>query len=727
VYKKIIIATLGPSSLKKEIVQKIDKLGVDIFRLNLSHVNLDELEETLKMVKLWTKKTVCTDSEGAQLRTGNLNGKILSLIKGTTISILGCEAKEIEASIKLNIKKPEELLSVGDLLRIDFNSVVAQLTKVESSNVFARIIKGGKIGSNKGIGIDRPVTLPRFSEKDLAAFKISKKLGIDTIFLSFCSKGEDVLELRKLFDYPIKVISKVESNIALINLSSICEESDAILIDRGDLSRDVPLAKIAYAQSFILKTATNLKVPAYVATNLVESMIDNSEPTRAEIHDIVNTLESGASGLVLAAETAIGKHPVECVRVISNLLQVVDKKPTRIDIEYLSSPSSENIILPHGGHLVEQFITKESEYELSKLPILEVNEKIESDITQIANGTYSPLDRFMDYDELLSVLNRNMLRNDIIWTLPIVLQVKNNQIVNINNKDDIAIRSEKTGSIFAILKLGIVEEIKNKNQIVLDWFGTNDLNHPGANSFLNGGDFILSGRPFLLNTYKTTQSPSYDLTPTQTRNIFSLNNWIDIIGYHTRNIPHKGHEYIQKKSLEETNADGIFISPVTGIKKRNDFTSEVIISCYENLIQSGFYDSAGVLLGSFNTYSRYSGPREAVFTAICRKNFGCNHFIVGRDHTGCGDYYPSDAAQNIFKELDIGMKILTFGEVGYCTNKKMITDNHSINKLEISGSLIRHLIFNNEDIPSYLLNPVITKEIKQILKDEKTYSSLFVK
>ena len=719
--RKKIIATLGPSSLKKEIVQKMDILGVDIFRLNLSHIDLNEFEKTLKIVTSWTKKIVCPDSEGAQLRTGNINGKKLNLIKGSTIKIVGSSKKLRGVSIQLNLKKPEKLLSVGDLLRIDFNSVVVQITKVESSNIFARIIKGGEIGSNKGIGIDRPVILPRFTEKDISAFKISKKLGVDTFFLSFCSKGEDVLELRKMFDYPIKVISKVESNIALLNLSSICKESDSILIDRGDLSRDVPLTKISFAQSYILEIAKSLKVPAYVATNLVESMIDNSEPTRAEVNDIVHTLESGASGLVLAAETAIGTHPVECVRIISNFLKVVDKKPPKIDIEYLVRHPSGNIILPHGGQLVKQFITKEKEIEISKLPIIKVNDKIESDIFQIANGTYSPLDRFMDYDELQTVLNRNMLRNDIVWTIPILFQVKKNPITKANNKKEIALRSENTGQIFSILKLEKIEELKNKNKIALDWFGTDDINHPGVNNFLNGGDYILSGKPFLLENYKSSQGHNYELTPTQTRNLFSLNNWSEIIGYHTRNIPHKGHEYIQRKSLEETNADGIFISPVTGMKKNNDFTAEVIISCYEKLIQDGFYNPFGVLLGSFNTFSRYSGPREAVFTAICRKNFGCNHFIVGRDHTGVGNYYSSDASQKLFDVLDIGMKILTFGEVGYCTNKKSIIDYPSINKLEISGSKIRNLISNNQGFPHYLLSPVITKQLKQMLKEEKKF------
>ena len=153
---------------------------------------------------------------------------------------------------------------------------------------------------------------------------------------------------------------------------------------------------------------------------------------------------------------------------------------------------------------------------------------------------------------------------------------------------------------------------------------------------------------------------AYEFSPENTREIFYQNGWQNIIGFHTRNIPHKGHEYIQKLALEMSSSDAILISPVTGLKKEGDFTAEIIIKCYEILIRQGCYSPSGVLLSSFNTFSRYSGPREAVFTAICRKNFGCSHFIVGRDHTGVGNYYKSNASQNIFESLDFGINILSY-------------------------------------------------------------------
>jgi len=719
----MIIATLGPSSLFERIVKKMDVLGVDLFRINLSHVSIDEFEKTIKMVKNWTEKPVCIDTEGAQLRTGNIKDDSLLLRTGSTIKFGDLsENKSDKVLIPLNVQTPAELLSRGDLLRIDFNSVIVQITEFEDSNILARVIKGGEVGSNKGIGVDRSVNLPTFTDKDLSAFKISKRLGLDTFFLSFCSRSKDVTALRNIFDYPIKIISKIESNIALLNLSSICKESDGILIDRGDLSRDIPLIKIAFAQSYILDTAKGMDVPAYVATNLVESMVEKPEPNRAEINDIVNTLKSGADGLVLAAESAIGKYPTECVRVVSNLIKEVDNQPTQIELQYLLEPPSGNIISPHGGRLVQQSIQIEKKSMINNLPVVTVNQKVESDIIQITNGTYSPLNRFMNQDELDLVLDKNELRDKTIWPIPILFQLNRKQKKDLIINDQIALKSERTGQVFALMNVEKLEELKDINNIAKNWFGTDNLKHPGVAQFFNSGNYILSGKPFLIEKYKPVSITNYELTPVQTRNLFGIYGWSNIVGYHTRNVPHRGHEYIQRKALEEAHADGIFISPVTGIKKQGDFTAAAIIHCFEKLIENGFYDPFGTLIGSFNTYSRYSGPKEAVFTAICRKNYGCNYFIVGRDHTGVGEFYSEDASQKIFDELDLGMKILKFEKVGYCSERKIVTDNFSTNDannfmVDISGSKVRNLIYQGKEIADYILRSSLLKELNIMMSN----------
>ena len=719
--ENLIIATLGPSSLSKDVVKKMDRTGVDIFRINLSHVDIDDFEETIMKIKSWTDKTICPDTEGAQLRTGNIKNNDLYLEIGSIINFTHSTYNKNKNNITLNIVNPDELLAVGDLLRIDFDSVITQIIKIDKTNILARVIKSGNVGSNKGIAVDRSISLPRFTKKDLMAFEISKQLKLETFSLSFCSSGEDVLALRQLFDYRINVISKVESDEALKNLSSISKESDALLIDRGDLSRNVPLTKIAFAQSYILENAKKTDIPVYVATNLVESMVKNPEPNRAEINDIVQTLQGGAKGLVLAAESAIGLYPIECVRVLSSLIKEINKKPKITNLNYLLNDSVDEIIKPHGGKIIQQFISEKDKNNINMLQTIIVDQKIESDVIQIANGTYSPISKFMNYDELVSVLNNNELANGIVWTMPIIFQIDEDQRKKCINNSQLALKSEITGELFAIIEIDDIEKVKQSNKIAKLWFGTDEMRHPGVKNFMKNGKYILSGSPYLIKEYNQMSGPKYDLSPIQTRNLFRLYRWSDIIGYHTRNIPHKGHEYIQMKALEETNADGIFISPVTGMKKNNDFTAEVIISCYEKLIQDGFYNPFGVLLGSFNTFSRYSGPREAVFTAICRKNYGCNHFIVGRDHTGVADYYSSQDLKKYFNNFDLGMNILFYNKVSYCPKRNIYTDDFqddslNMNKLELSGSLIRKYILNGENMPEYLMRPSIFNKLLKLIK-----------
>lgn len=721
--KKEIIATLGPSSLTREIVQKMDTLGVNIFRINLSHVSQEKFIETYKLVRQWTKKPVCPDTEGAQLRTGVLPNEIIHLSAGVTVRIGNSLETSGAPLIPLNYDQPRDLLEVGDVLRIDFNSVVAQVCGIDENGLQARIIKGGTVGSNKGISVDRSIKMPTFTEKDIAVCEIANDLQIDTIFLSFCSCGDDVIELRKKFDHKIKIISKVESSIALRNLASICEESDGILIDRGDLSRDVHLLKIAFAQEYILDTANRIGTPVYVATNLIESMIKNSEPTRAEVNDIVNALKSGAHGLVLAAETAVGAFPIECVRIFSNLMKEMGHRPEFLDINYLSDPIGGGIISPHGGALVNQILTSIELPDVKSIASFTVNERVESDIIQIARGVYSPLDRFMDLDEVQSVLEKNELLDGIVWPLPIILQLTEDKKKKLNYSGEISFTSERTGKIFAAFKINKLEKIPDMAKISKLWFGTIDSKHAGVKTFMEGGEYLLSGKPYLLDNYPVKSSLYYNLSPRQTRAIFSHNGWSEIIGYHTRNVPHRGHEFIQRKALEENNADCLFISPVTGIKKKGDFSASIILKSFDKLIENGVYDPYGVVVGAFETHSRYSGPREAIFTAICRKNFGCNQFIVGRDHTGVGNYYSPTASQEIFDKIDTGMKILRYDNASYCSRREIITDQfeggeylHS--RIEISGSKVREMLLNGSEIPEYLLRPEIVEVIRSLLQND---------
>jgi ATP sulfurylase len=329
----------------------------------------------------------------------------------------------------------------------------------------------------------------------------------------------------------------------------------------------------------------------------------------------------------------------------------------------------------------------------------------------------------MDIESMQSVLIDNQINGDL-WTLPIIFQINEKTSKKISHSEDIYLQKKEDSHPFCLLKNIKVEKLNDQSDLANKWFGTKDLNHPGVNNFFADGEYILSGEPFLL---KMSNGVPFNLTPKQTRDVFDHNGWHNIVGFHTRNICHRGHEYIQLKALEEYNADAIFITPVTGKKKKGDFTSKIIMATYNELIRSGAYDPFGVLLNSFNTHSRYSGPREAVFTALCRKNYGCSHFIVGRDHTGVGNYYNSDASQRIFSEFDTGMTIICVDEIVYeLKNKTYIinTGNKGTDVKKLSGSIIRDCLKSNKSIPNYLTRPVVANILKIKLRENP--KSVFV-
>jgi len=203
-----IIATIGPASLKENIIEEMDRWGTDIFRINLSHTAIEDLDNVIGKLRTWTKKPICLDTEGAQIRTGKyLNGQIV-LQTNSLIEIV--KYSEIESGTKLSIYPivPEEILKVGDVLRIDFHTVIVQVIKVENNSVLGRVIEGGIVGSNKGISIDRMPYLPAFTDKDHAALEKGKELGLTHYALSFTYKKEDIIWVREQFDYPVFIISK---------------------------------------------------------------------------------------------------------------------------------------------------------------------------------------------------------------------------------------------------------------------------------------------------------------------------------------------------------------------------------------------------------------------------------------------------------------------------------------------------------------------------------------
>jgi len=320
-----ILATLGPSSMNEQTVRQCAEQDIHLFRINLSHTRAEDIGDVINQIRQWTDVPICLDSEGAQIRNQNMKDGASTFVQGAVVTIAYETVVGDENTISFTPLGIARQFEVGDEIRLDFNGVHLKVVDKGGDSCSAKVIRGGVVGSNKAADIDRVLDLQPITDKDVKAIEIGKKRGIKNFALSFANTAEDVRQMRQLCGADARIISKIESRSGLTHLRDILKETDEALIDRGDLSRQVPLEKIPFLQRRIISSAKSLHTPIYVATNLLESMIHTHAPTRAELNDVVSTLLMGADGAVLAAETAIGKYPIDAVRMIRTLANEVEK------------------------------------------------------------------------------------------------------------------------------------------------------------------------------------------------------------------------------------------------------------------------------------------------------------------------------------------------------------------------------------------------------------------
>ena len=316
-----ILATLGPSSLNRRTVEKMTEQGVNLFRINLSHTKLEDVEDIVTKIQSWTDVPICLDSEGAQIRNQEMMNESVYFQEGSTVTIHHKPIMGDSENISFTPDNVTQQLQVGDQIRVDFNSVCFTVTKREQDCLIATVTGGGYVGSNKAADTDSDIILDPVTPKDKEAFKIGLRLGVKNFSLSFTNSSEDISQVRQVIGYDTNLISKIESIKGVLNLGEILPVVDQILIDRGDLSREVDIEKIPFIQRMIISYARSKETPVFVATNLLESMIKVNSPTRAEANDVASTLLMGASGLVLAAETAIGEYPIEAVDMLNSIIK----------------------------------------------------------------------------------------------------------------------------------------------------------------------------------------------------------------------------------------------------------------------------------------------------------------------------------------------------------------------------------------------------------------------
>lgn len=369
---------------------------------------------------------------------------------------------------------------------------------------------------------------------------------------------------------------------------------------------------------------------------------------------------------------------------------------------------------PHGGRLINRILTgKKREIllsEASELPSINISFERVIDVMDIAHGVFSPLEGFLLQEDYINVLYDMRLTNDLPWTIPIVLDIDPEEISGLKEGDDIILRYNEEP--IAIMK---IEEIYgwDKKEYARQVYKTTDPNHPGVSKTYNRKELLIGGTIDLLNEIKHPLENRI-LWPIETRVLFKEKKWRTIVAFQTRNVPHRGHEYVQKAAL--TFADGLLIHPLIGWKKPGDYRDEVIFAAYEALIKH-YYPKNVVVLAGLLMNMNYAGPREAIHHAIVRKNFGATHFIVGRDHAGVGDYYGPYEAWEIFDEFpDLGITPLFIREAFYCrkcggmANEKICPHGDEY-RIKISGTKLRKMIMEGKIPPEYMMRPEVAETI----------------
>ena len=335
----------------------------------------------------------------------------------------------------------------------------------------------------------------------------------------------------------------------------------------------------------------------------------------------------------------------------------------------------------------------------------------------IVDGIYFPLNGFLKQKDLSSVLENMRLENGKVWTMPIVLDIDEKTKKRIASEEEIQLTNSKGEVIFLLKRISIYK--LNREHFIKNLFGTNDKAHPGAARALKMKDFLVGGELELVKRLKEPHRLFY--TPKETREIFKKNGWANVVAFQTRNPPQRSHEYLQKTALAEV--DGLFVNPVIGRKKKGDFKDIHIIGAYKVLIEK-YYPINKVVLGTLHTFMRYAGPKEAVFHALVRRNFGCTHMIIGRDHAGVGSYYGTYDAQKIFdnfSQKELGITILKYENAIFCKGCKNVIFEGQCNKhneeekISLSGTKLREKLQKNEGISEGFMR----KEVARYLMNQK--------
>jgi sulfate adenylyltransferase len=382
----------------------------------------------------------------------------------------------------------------------------------------------------------------------------------------------------------------------------------------------------------------------------------------------------------------------------------------------------EETIAAHGGQLVNRIASpaerKEFLERADQLPRVQLDERATSDLVMIAIGGFSPLNGFMEQDDYEKVVEDMRLANGLPWSVPVTLSVTEEVAEPLKEGEWVRLDNPQ-GKFVGVLEL--TQKYRyNKAHEAINVYRTDEDKHPGVKVVYEQGAINLAGPIWLLQRDPHPLFPKYQIDPAESRKLFRERGWKTVVGFQTRNPIHRAHEYIQKCALETV--DGLFLHPLVGATKSDDIPADVRMRCYE-IMMDKYFPQNRVILAINPSAMRYAGPREAIFHALIRKNYGCTHFIVGRDHAGVGDYYGTYDAQLIFDEFkpeELGIIPMKFEHAFYCTRTQQMSTSKTSpslkeERIHLSGTKVREMLRRGELPPPEFSRPEVAAELAKAM------------